>query len=325
MVVDLREQLFGAATWYEDLEESTEGLWVLWRVTKSSEPAWWKDVLEVAAAFAADHGLLEGYRSRFASIPLRDLTESVAKTEARSAVSPIWEIANELIVARYLEGLLGWTYEQHEPPGHRGRRGDWLFLSPTGRRTFVEVKTLVEPPPRETGVYSRGVQSARLTNVLKGAYKQLPSDDRATIVAVVGMHETLNIPYGIVHGDLFQTLYGQMQISFNVMPYDPDSARMGPSFKDRFIHGSKHRRMGCAFGLVIGGLDYPGLVGYAIHNPYARGEARCTDRDFEGSHQFWVDESGSGTELSGLDAGAVWTALALPHQLGQARGEANGR
>jgi hypothetical protein len=321
---DYRRALFEGAHWYGTLAEDTPDHWVLWRVSRSSEPAWWNDVLEAAAAFADDHGLLELYKARVSSIPLRDLRQSVADSEARSAVAPIWDIVNELIVARYLEKVLRWKYESHEPNGHRTRKGDWAFVSPAGRRMFVEVKSLTEAPPRETGVYSRGIESSRLTSVLKEAYRQLPSD-RSTVVVVVGMWDTLSVARGIAYGDLFQTLFGQMQITINVMPYDPDSARIGPSFRDRFIHHAKHRRLGCAFGLMMNGADYPGLDGYAIHNPYAHAPARSSPADFQGARQFWVDEAGRGSELEGVHPVTAWSMMALPSHVVPEALDANGR
>ena len=307
---DLRLLLFEDCAWYRDLDQDTKDLWVAWRITKSDEPAWWRELLIVAAAFARDHDLLSEYRRRFAGISAQALSDTAGKTLNRSSVSPIWEIANELIVGRYLEKVLGWIFRAHEPEGYRGRKGEWQFESPSGREVFVEVKSLVEREFGGAGVYSRGIQSRRLTSVLKGAYKQLPRDGRSTLVVIVGSGEILRIPFGITHGDLFQTLYGATQITFNVMPYVAGSEKMGPSFYDMFAHAGKHRRLGCVAGLKVGGLDTPGLGFYAIHNPFAAESARLTPQDFDDARQFWVDSEGLGLERPGENLTVHWARMA---------------
>src|SRR5262249_34233219 len=140
--------------WYAELRaKGPRNLWPAWRVTRSREPAWWKGALEVAGRFAIEHDLLDVYRSRFAGIPLNDLTTDRANREFRMSTSPIWEIANELIVARYLERVLRWRYTAHEPPGDKDRRGDWQFETPSGRPVFVEVKSVQEVESWPDGVY----------------------------------------------------------------------------------------------------------------------------------------------------------------------------
>ena len=306
---DLRPLLFDETSWFAELEESTNDYWVVWRVTKSQEPAWWKELLIAAAAFAQDHDLLPEYRRRFAGIPVRALSDSAADTERRQAVAPIWQIANELTVALYLERALGWTLESHEPAGFRHRIGDWQFRTGGGKPVFVEVKSLVEPELPGSGVFSRGIASDRLTSVLKGAYKQLPRDDRATLVVVVGFGLILEISHGIMHGDLFQTLFGRIQITFNVLPYVPGSERMGPSFQEMFAHAGKHRRLGCVAGLRIGGSDAPGLGFYAIHNPFADASVQLRREDLAHCRQFWVNDDGFGEELDGRQPRENWERI----------------
>ena len=280
-----------------------------WRVTTSTEPAWWKELLNAAASFARGHELLDVYRRRFAGISDRDITDSAGAANCRPAVAPIWEIANELIVGLYLEKALGWTFQCHEPHGFRGRRGEWGFITPTGNEVFVEVKSVIEPEIVGNQVFSRGVATGRLSSVLKGAYRQLPDDGRSTLVVVVGNGLILQISHGIMHGDLFQTLFGRMQITFQVLPYVEGSERMGPAFREMFAHARKHRRLGGVAGLAIGGLDIPGLGFYAIHNPFANPEVRLCREDFNEARQFWVDEDGTGEELTGIDPREAWRRI----------------
>jgi hypothetical protein len=306
---DLRPLLFGGTSWYATLDETTPDYWVLWRITKSDEPAWWRELLIGAAAFARDHGVLPNFRRRIEGIALRSLSDAAGDSERRPSAAPIWGIANELIVGLYLERALSWRLLQHEPRGFGERVGEWQFCTTSGRTVFVEVKSLVEPERVGTGVYMRGVASDRLTAVLRGAYKQLPRDDRATLVVVVGSGEILSVPFGIMHGDLFQTLFGRMQITFKVLPYVEGSERVGPSFYDTFANAGKHRRLGCVAGLKVGGMDTPGLGFYVIHNPYADQAMCLTPVDFPNTRQFFVDRAGSGEELQGLHPAEQWTTI----------------
>lgn len=284
-------------------------MWVAWRVLRSNESAWWRELLIAAASFARDHGLLDHYRRRFAGIASREIADSAGKAHHRPAVAPIWEIANELVVGVYLERVLGWTLEAHEPEGFRGRRGEWQFATPRGKVVFVEVKSVIEPEIVGNRVFWRGVATRRLTSVLRGAYRQLPDDGRATLVVVVGNGLILEISHGIMHGDLFQTLFGRIEVTLQVLPYVEGSERMGPAFREMFAHARKHRRLGCVAGLKIGGLDLPGLGFYAIHNPFADPEVRLCSSDLEDTRQFWVSEDGAGEELSGLDPREAWRRI----------------
>jgi hypothetical protein len=301
--------LFDGTGWYTGLEQNTRDHWVLWRITKSEEAAWWRELLIGAAAFARDHDVLSSYRARIEGVPLKSLSDSAGKAEMRPSVSPLWEITNELIVGMYLERALGWKFIQHEPQGHGRRVGEWQFSATSGRTVFVEVKSLLEAERTDTSCYIRGIASARVTDVLRGAYRQLPRDDRATLVVLVGTGDILPIPFGIMHGDLFQTLFGRMQLTFNVLPYVEGSERLAPSFYDMFAHAGKHRRLGCVAGLQIGGLDTPGLGFYAIHNPYADSGCRLRPEDFPATRQFWIDPSGHGQEIEGTHPSQHWLAI----------------
>src|SRR5688572_19833468 len=118
---DLRPLLFGGLPNFDSLSAVDDHLWPVWRVTRSDEPAWWIGALNAAAAFAEEHGLLERYRAKFASIPVSELRTDKAEAARRSSVFPVWEIANELVVGRLLNRLLGWKLQVHEPAG-RGSR-----------------------------------------------------------------------------------------------------------------------------------------------------------------------------------------------------------
>ena len=308
-VPDLRSLLFGGLSWYDALHESHHSTWPAWRIAKSNEPAWWTALLNSAFAFAQDHSLVETYRARFSGISLSELRLEKADRESRTSTFPIWRIANELVVARYLERVLGWRYECHEPPGRALRRGDWQFLTPSGRLVFVEVKSLRERERLGTGVFNRPSYGERLRGVLKEAYAQLPDDGRATLVVLVG-NELLRIPFGVMHGDLFQALYGRMQVTFNVLPYDPTSVRMGPSFRDMFVHGAKHRRLAWAAGFAVSGFELPGLRFYAIQNPYADPAVHIERSAFSKVEQFIVDEGGHGHLDAGLHPKDVWPLMA---------------
>lgn len=304
---DLRPLLFQTSAWFEGLTEDSEDLWAAWRVTTSTEPAWWKELLNACASFARSRGLLQHYQRRFAGLSVGDLSDKAGKT--RYTLGSLWEIANELVVGLFLERALGWTFEAHDPAGFRSRIGDWQFATADGRRVFVEVKSVHEAEMRGNQVFSRGIASKRLTRTLREAYKQLPADDRATLVILVGNGLTLSISHGIMYGDIFQTLFGQMAMTFQVMPYVKGSERIGPTFREMFAHAGKHRRLGCVAGLKIGGLDTPGLVVYAIHNPYANAAQRLSPDHFDGVRQFQVDERGMGRESDGIQPNEMWARI----------------
>jgi hypothetical protein len=306
---DLRHLLFEDAAWFSALTQHTPDMWVLWRVTKTQEQAWWRELLIAAAAFARDHDLLIRYKKAFAGIRSGDLSDSAGDRDHRSPVNPIWEIAYELIVGLFLEHGLGWRYLGHEPRGHRSHVGDWAFEAPSGRSVFVEVKSVLEPEMRGSGVFSRGPAMVRLTAVLRGAYKQLPRDSRSTMVVLAGNGLATTMAHDVMFTDLFQTLYGRMQVSMSVLPYVEGSARVGPSFYDTFANAGKHRRLGCVAGLHVAGNEQPGLVFYAIHNPYADQSSQLTSEDFGDALRFWVDEAGNGQELGDVRAREFWSKI----------------
>lgn len=303
---DLRPLLFQDAPWFPGLTEDTTDYWVLWRITKSPESAWWRGLLIAAAAFARDHGLLLQYRQAFAGIRTASMADSASVRKSRSSVTPIWEIAYELVVGLFLEHVLRWQFVRRDPPGYKRRVGDWEFITPSGRTMFIEVKAMLEPEVHGTRVFSHGVASDRVTAELRGAYKQLPRDSRSTMVVLAGNGFTTSLAHGVMSSDLFQTLYGRMQVTFKVMPYVGGSERLGPSFYDTFAHAGKHRRLGCAAGLHITGGADPGLVFYAIRNPYADPACQLAPEDFGDALQFWVDDSGHGQELGDVKAPERW-------------------
>ncbi|MCU0649685.1 MAG: hypothetical protein MUF00_16970 [Gemmatimonadaceae bacterium] len=307
---DLRPLLFDGAPWYASLKAGHADTFGLWRVTKSPEEAYWAHLLSLAASFAQRHGLLEPYRIRIAGIPLQALTHSSAQREHRASTDQLWDVTNELIVAAYLERLLGWTYLQHEPQGRASHRGEWEFRTPSGRVVFVEVKSLHESEEVPRGVYSRGVQRDRIHAVLKGAYQQLPNDDRATLVVLVGRGELPRISHGILYGDIFQSLFGQMQVRFPVgVDVEEARVRVTPSFRDMFVQRAKHRRLGVIAGLALGGLELPLARFYAIHNPYAHENCRLPASDFADIHQFVVDAAGAAAQVNGLSLEDAWARI----------------
>ena len=306
---DLRELLFGGAPWYEGLREENGDAWGVWRVAKSPEEAYWKYLMCAGAAFARKHGLLDVYRRKFAAIPARSLTISSATREGRGSTDPLWDIANELIVGAYLECVLGWHLLRHEPQGRATRRGDWEFRSPSGRHVFVEVKSLHEPEDAPDGVWCRRVQGARIRSVLKDAYRQLPDENRATLVVLVNRGDLLSLPYGILHGDVFQSLFGEIQVAFPVLPFDRDRMRFGPSLRDTFVQKGKHRRLGVVAGLSIGGLGTPHASLYAIHNPHAHIQHRVPTSDMAPIVQWAFSEQGIGSQFAGISPDEAWQRI----------------
>lgn len=305
---DLRSLYFARAAWYDGLTADATDTWAAWRVLKSSEPAWWVNLLNVAFAFAEEHNLRDHYQRKLRGISLTELSASKADREFRGVLFPVWEIVNELIVARYLERVLGWTLLEHEPVGRGTRRGDWEFRARSRRRVFVEVKSIAEPDPKGTGTYSRASKSPRLRTVLRSAYQQLPDDDRATCVVLVGK-EALSIPFGIPYGDLFEALFGQIQIRIPVNDFEEGEIKVGPSLRNMFVQGSKHRRLGFAAGLVYGGDVEPAVRFYGIHNPFCHARVSVDREDLRGIDQFAIDEKGFGDTTEGYSAESVWERL----------------
>lgn len=309
MTTDLRPLLFEGAAWFSQLEcpeyydEPSA-----WYLTKGDSSGWGGDILSAGAQFALDHNLVDVYRKRFAGINASDLLQVRAKAERRSVSSPIWIIANELIIGRYLEKVLKWTFERHEPPGNKAHRGEWQFRMLDGKSVFVEVKTAMEPAGPTSGVYSRGVEYAQVREIIKGAYKQLPDDERATLVVIAG-REIANPSFGIMHGDLFQTLFGQFQVKFRPFADDPNY-RAGPSFRDMLLHGTKHRRLGCVAGLFLSGSrEIPHVGFYAIDNPFANPAKRISNDNLLPAHRFMIDESGHGEETAGQSDEEIWERM----------------
>ena len=304
---DHRPSLFAGARWYEELAEPARDVPSAWHCTKS-EMNWAAQLLSVAADYAHERGLLDIYRARLAGISAVELTPERAKANSRSVSSPIWVILHELIVACYLERVLGWKFDKHEPAGYKSSRGDWQLTTQSGESIFVEVKTAEEAEfYGESGVFSRGVRYKQVRNILKGAYRQLPDDPRSTLVVVVG-RDTLEIPFGIMLGDLFQTLFGAYQLRFR--PFEEDApGSAGPSFHDMLVHGTKHRRLGCVAGMNLSGLEIPRLGFYAIDNPYAEGGKRIREESFTDARRFFIDRSGHGEDRNGLSHCDAWERM----------------
>jgi hypothetical protein len=303
--MDLRPAFFAGLRWYDELAEPKDDEISAWRVAKWTDSAWWIDLLNAGLSFARVHGLESRFRASFASIRPQDLLHQRAQAEGRSVSFPIWEIANELIVAGYLERVCGWDLIQHEPAGHGARLGDWQFRSQSGRQVFVEVKSLAEMRPSGNSVFNRGSYAPRLRGVLARAYRQLPADDRAVLVVLVG-DWLLEIPFGIMHGDLFAALYGKYEVRFQAMVPDPQITYAGPSFREMMVHRGKHRRLGTVAGLITRGCDEPGPALYAIDNPFASPTQRLTESDLQDVRRFVVDDTGFGKEIAGVDPSECW-------------------
>jgi hypothetical protein len=295
-LVDYRPLLFDGLPWYDQLAEDNAEFRRPWRIIRSKEPAWWVDLLSAAASFAQEQNVLEHFRRRLAGIPSSNLKASRAARENRSPIFPIWEIVNELIVGKCLVEALGWRIIQHQPRGRLNHRGDWEFATRTGREVFVEVKSLRETDRFSSGVYSKPDYRPRIRSALRHAYTQFPDDGRATLAILVG-NWMLRIPHGIMHGDLFQALFGQIEIRFRVMPFDPATVQMGPSFREMLIHRTKHRRLAYAGALIVTGDERPRLALYVIQNPFAQRSVRLSQTAFAGIGRFVIDRSGKGREI----------------------------
>ena len=90
------------------------------------------------------------------------------------------------------------------------------------------------------------------------------------------------------------------------MPFDPSSVRLGPSFHEMFVQGSKHRRLGVVAGMVISGMDLPGIRFYGVHNPFAYDGCRISDEDLVSADRFVINEQGYGNSRDGISVAEVW-------------------
>lgn len=284
---------FSGCRWYQSLEppaNSEESS--AWFVAKGDLADVHPAIVNAGLSFAIAHGLDAQFRRAFERLRPHDFLESRATAEGRSVSFPIWEIANELVVAAYLERVLGWTFLDYEPVGRPPKRGDWLFRAPSGKEVFVEVKSITEPMGRgTTGVYSRSSKAPLIRRVLTRGYAQLPRDGPSTLIVLVALDDILRLPTGsIIHGDVFEALFGAVKITFRVMPFDPESMRMGPSLREMFVQKAKHRRMGAAVGLDIRGFGSPQPRLYVIHNPFAHDFARLNPSDFPGQAQLYFHD-----------------------------------
>lgn len=277
-------------------------------MVRDPDPEWYVKFLNITFAHCDSLGLREVYRARFAAIKPSDVWIKGTPAWFRDGCLPIWEVANELVVAAYIARVLGWRFCKHEPAGRGLRKGDWEFAVPDDKRVFVEVKTLEEPPVRPSNSFgARPSRAPRLQNVLARAYKQLLQDERATLVVVVG-HDFIRAPFGIVHSDLFAALFGQFIVKFPVMSEKREISYAGPSWREMLVGHTKRRSLGVAAGLVVRGAFSPNPHFYAIHNPFATESARLTPDVFGTQHQFrWEDSAGA--EVGTLDTDDAWARL----------------
>jgi hypothetical protein len=314
---DYRPALFGGASWYESLQPPASQEYSTWYLTKAPlDRTFRAQMFNAGATFLDDHNLLDHYRKRFAGINAVDLRPDRAAKESRTVDSPITDIAHEFIIARYLERVLGWTFLEHEPPGRQRHRGEWLFRTPSGRAVFVEVKSISEPEfEGSEGAYMRGDFRPRIRQVVKDAYGQLPEDDRATLVVLAG-DEILEVSHGILLGDIAQALFGRFQVRFN--PLDSDlELRAGPSMRDRLVHPTKHRQLGCVAGFTVGGSGFPQPRFYAVDNPWAEPHRRVPDSDLANARRYTIDEAGMGQERQGLPIDESWLRMCEPPRRGR--------
>ena len=300
--------MFSDLPWYEGIHApSAQGEPSAWYLAKDPDPEWNVCVLRAALKYAESKSLWSEYRDRFGKIRLVELSPERARAENRDVDFPIWELATEIFVAAYLEHFLGWTFDSHEPPGHRKRLGDWQFREPSGSLVFVEVKTLCEPPWRASSGFRRS-NAPRLQNLLARAYHQLPDDGRATLVVVVG-YDFIRLPPGpLLAGDLGTALFGEFVVRFPVMVPDSRITYAGPSFHNMLLGHAKHRRLGVVAGFVMSGRLAPAPTLYALHNPFANDEVRVPAAAFGDCLQFvWPDEGGH--TVGRVNPAAAWNGI----------------
>ncbi|MBK8246662.1 MAG: hypothetical protein IPK85_04590 [Gemmatimonadetes bacterium] len=311
-IADRRAQWFQDLPWYRALEEPGHGEASAWYLAKMAEHRAQHDLLNTALAYAEAHDLQRPFLSRFGGIALRDLSPAKARAELRSVTAPIWNVADELLVASFLERVLHWEFDHHEPRGHRDYKGDWQFRTPDGQVVFVEVKSVSEPEYPTTGVFSRPHFIPRLHQLLKGAYRQLPDDERANCVVIVAHGGIiLEIPYGIRFGDLFQAFFGETVFR---APFDGTSVgelSLTSTHREMFVQPNKNRRLGAVMGFDLGGgISDPAPVCYAIHNPLGHERNVLTLSATEGLQRFHVqaDEPRLERGLSPIEIWRKWAA-----------------
>lgn len=306
---DIRYRMFSGIPWFDNLRKpqslDEESAWYL---LKDRDPEWYVCLLKVALRYAEERDVWSHYQARFQKISAKEFLPARIAADNRTAAFPIWEIASELVVAAYLEHVLGWRLKAHEPSGRGNAKGDWEFTTRTGRIVFVEVKTVREPPFRPSNnVFSRGSYANRLTETLKRAYIQLPDDGRATLVVLVG-DQYLRPSWGIVQTDLFAALFGQFILQFPINSQRPKVSYAGPSFREMFLGRQKNRRLGAVAGLAIRGLFEPGLLFYGVHNPFAKRTVRLNQRALAAAWRVaW--RGGSGRVIGKPNAPTAWAKM----------------
>lgn len=306
---DHRVEFFGGARWYPRLIEPVDEP-SAWSVVKGPlEDDMWAMLLNAALGFALAHDLLDPYRKRFEGLSLGHFTLTRAEKEGRTQSFPIWDIANELVVGSYLERVLGWRLTAYRPPGKGQHVGEWQFKTGTEQSVFVEVKSLKEPIIRPSAnAYSHGIDAGRIAKVLDKAYDQLPNNDCGTLVVLVGNRPLWTHPTAPLVGAVPAALFGHFGISFQVLPYDPESERAGPSFHDTFVQEKKNRKLGCVAALRPAGLEEPTLAFYAIHNPYAHESAKIDPLAFGDSWQM-VFNGDQGQFVGTDDPTGAWAKI----------------
>lgn len=306
--LDLRDALWSGCPWFDSLERPVDETPSAWFLAKGDPSAWYVAVANIGIHYCRARGLESHYRKHFEAIAPKDLSNAKARAERRSPAFPIWELLNELIAAAFLESILGWQFDAHEPPGHRQSRGDWQFITECGQKIFVEVKSIGEAEVGEW-VGTRASRAPRIRAILKRAYRQLP-DNRPTVVVIAGNNsEALRAPFGIAHSDLFHAFFGETIVRMKFDGVEMSEPRLGPSFREMFVHREKHSRLGAAIGLNLTGIGAPLPLIYAIQNPFARPECQLDRSTIDPIHRFAI-EGERGTLLAGLSPEQTWECVA---------------
>lgn len=300
--------MFSGMAWYESIERPGDpSAQSAWYTAVDPEPEWNVCLLRAALSYCAEVRLWDDFRVRFAGIAPADVASARAVAEDRGADLPIWEIASELVVAAYLQHVCGWKLLRYEPPGNGLCRGDWEFESPSGRVTFVEVKTIRESVADYFGSGALQQAAKKCQHVLARAYKQLPCDERATLVVLIGKH-TVRPLSGLMLSGPFVALFGPYIVRFPIYTPNARISYAGPSFYDMLVGHTKRRRLGAVAGLSLRGLCEPTLEFYAIHNPFAHSACRLPSSDFGDHLQFpWTE--GVGNEIGVLRPHEAWQKL----------------
>lgn len=301
----LRHRFFSGLQWYEALEKPNDPkVSSAWYLAKRPDSTWPVALLEHALDYARHHSLEDTYRRRFADISEKSLTHERAQAEGRRVTDPIWQIAVELVAARFLDRVCHWKLLRHEPQGDKECVGDWEFATPHQQSVFVEVKYLQEPETiPTTTMVAKPDYRPKIRSSLARAYRQLPADGRATLVVLFG-DESTELVGDVLTSAIFEALFGTTQVTFTIE--DPDSMAIGPSLHDMFVQVAKHRRMGAVAGLTLRGLDIPNVQAHAVHNPFAYPQVRLRPEGLEPMERFYVNGEGKAVCTPASHAHDVW-------------------